>query len=90
VTPLPSIGRRYFREPIISPSMWDFRKTVRRFKALDSRAGSAPFSAFEVYVEEFHRLFPDLNPLAFFIKPITVGELAERLELLLGDGHAAG
>ena len=37
----------------------------------------------ELYGTEFEKLFPDVRARAFFIKPIAIDDLAERLNSLL-------
>lgn len=43
-------------------------------------------TAFEVYYEEFKKIFPDLDIKYFIKKPITIAELVAKLNHVLNDG----
>lgn len=43
-------------------------------------------TAFEVYYEEFKKIFPDLDVKYFIKKPITIAELVAKINHVLNDG----
>jgi two-component system, OmpR family, response regulator ChvI len=45
-------------------------------------------TAFDVHQKEFEKMFPDLKPKALLRKPISISELAARVDEIL-DGHNA-
>lgn len=43
-------------------------------------------TAFEVYYQEFRKVFPDLDVKYFIKKPITIAELVAKINQVLNDG----
>ena len=39
-------------------------------------------TAFEIYLSEFKKVFPDVEPVAFFKKPFSIQYLVQQLERL--------
>ncbi len=69
------------------PEMNGF-ELYRQFKELDGRTGVCFFTAFDVYKGEFDKVFPDVNVKAFLKKPMTISELASRLNSILEEQSA--
>lgn len=59
---------------------------VREIRKIDATVVVWFFTAFEVYYEEFKRMFPDIDVKSFVRKPISASELAK----LVQDGVEAG
>ncbi len=55
----------------------------RRMRKVDGKAGVCFLTAFDVQKEEFEKMFPDLEVKAFLKKPITIGDLAAKLDQLV-------
>ncbi len=53
---------------------------VREIKKVDEDATVWFFTAFEVYYDEFKRMFPDVDVKSFVRKPISANELAKRIQ----------
>lgn len=59
----------------------------REIKKKDPTARVAFITAFEVYHEEFKKMFPDIEVRYFIRKPISIGQLVKQLNSgLLGNG----
>jgi DNA-binding response OmpR family regulator len=52
----------------------------RELKKIDNRVKICFITAFELYYDEFRRVFPKLNVTCFVRKPITIDELAKILK----------
>jgi two-component system, OmpR family, response regulator ChvI len=52
----------------------------RELKKIDNRVKVCFITAFELYYDEFRRVFPKLNVTCFVRKPITIDELAKILK----------
>ncbi len=57
----------------------------RELKKLDGNVKIWFLTAFEVYYAEFRRLFANLDVKSFIRKPISIGELAARIDGELGE-----
>jgi DNA-binding response OmpR family regulator len=57
----------------------------REFKKVDSHAIVCFFTAFDIYLEEFEKMFPDARVGAFFKKPMTISHLAAQLNELIPE-----
>ena len=55
----------------------------RRLSKIDGQTSVCFLTAFEVYREEFEKMFPDLKVKLFLKKPITITKLAARLKELV-------
>jgi two-component system, OmpR family, response regulator ChvI len=64
------------------PGMDGF-ELYRQFKKLDGGTDVCFFTAFDVYEKEFERMFPKVEVKALFKKPMTIDELAKRLDSIL-------
>lgn len=56
----------------------------REVKKLDRSVKVCFLTAFEVYTDEFKKLFPDMKVEGFLRKPITISELATQIEKITG------
>ncbi len=61
----------------------------RRFRRLDGETQVCFFTAFDVYENEFRRMFPEVHVAALFKKPMTIADLSERLNKIL-SGQKVG
>jgi len=52
---------------------------VREIKKMDPNANVWFLTAFEVYYEEFKKMFPNLNVKSFIRKPISASDLAIKI-----------
>jgi len=68
---------------ISMPQMTGF-ELFREMRKIDPSLDVCFFTAFEVYRNEFERMFPELHATAFFRKPISIAALAAQLNELLG------
>jgi DNA-binding response OmpR family regulator len=55
----------------------------RQISKIDGQASVCFLTAFDVYREEFEKMFPDLKVKLFLKKPITITKLAARLNELI-------
>ena len=55
----------------------------RRLSKIDGQTSVCFLTAFDVYREEFEKMFPDLKVKLFLKKPITITKLAARLNELI-------
>ena len=53
----------------------------RRLKEIDSKPKVCFITAFDVYYDEFKRVFPSLEVKCFLRKPISISELVEQVKL---------
>ena len=58
---------------------------VRSIKKKDGNALVWFLTAFEMYYDEFKKIFPDLDVKSFIRKPISANELANKITLELGQ-----
>lgn len=56
----------------------------REVKKVDESVKVCFLTAFEVYTDEFKRLFPNMKIEGFLRKPITISELATQIEKITG------
>ena len=62
------------------PKMSGF-ELYRRLKEIDSKPKVCFITAFEVYYDEFKRVFPNLDVKCFLRKPISISDLVEQVKL---------
>ena len=62
------------------PKMSGF-ELYSRLKEIDSKPKVCFITAFEVYYDEFKRVFPNLDVKCFLRKPISVSDLVEQVKL---------
>lgn len=55
-------------------------EVYRELKKKDKKIRVCFFTAFEVYYDEFKKLFPDLQIQCFIRKPITINELEKHIK----------
>jgi DNA-binding response OmpR family regulator len=53
----------------------------RRLKKIDSKPKVCFITAFDVYYDEFKKVFPSLEVKCFLRKPISISDLAEQVKL---------
>jgi DNA-binding response OmpR family regulator len=53
----------------------------RRLKKIDSKPKACFITAFDVYYDEFKKVFPSLEVKCFLRKPISVSDLIEQVKL---------
>jgi DNA-binding response OmpR family regulator len=69
------------------PEMDGF-ELYREFRKLDGGADVCFFTAFDVYEREFVKMFPEVKVKALFKKPMTIEELAKRLNSILEEDQS--
>ena len=57
----------------------------RELRKIDSEVKMCFFTAFEVYLEEFHKSFPELSSDCFLRKPMPIAEFAASIKALIGE-----
>ena len=62
------------------PKMSGF-ELYSRLKEIDSKPKVCFITAFEVYYDEFRRVFPSLDVKCFLRKPISISDLVEQVKL---------
>jgi DNA-binding response OmpR family regulator len=60
----------------------------KEIRKLDDKVHICFFTAFEVYPKEFGTMFPDMEVDAFITKPMSVGDLSERLDGIMTDSES--
>jgi two-component system, OmpR family, response regulator ChvI len=65
------------------PNMTGF-ELFRELRKIDPSARVCFFTAFEIYSEEFHTLFPELQSDCFLRKPMSIAEFAAAVKRLVG------
>jgi DNA-binding response OmpR family regulator len=88
----PTIALSKFRRKQYDVALLDIRmprmtgfELYRKLKDIDSELIVSLFSAFDMYEEEFQRMFPDVKVKTIFRKPIRIAELVTRLNELLNS-----
>jgi two-component system, OmpR family, response regulator ChvI len=66
------------------PNMTGF-ELFRELRKIDSKARVCFFTAFEIYSEEFHTLFPELESDCFLRKPMSIADFAASVRRLVGE-----
>ncbi len=79
-----------FKPSVYDISILDIRmprmngfELYRQMRRLDGQVNVCFLTAFDVHREEFEKMFPDVKVKAFLKKPITIEDLAKRLDELL-------
>jgi len=62
------------------PKMNGF-ELYREIKKKNDKVKTCFFTAFEIYYEEFKKMFPDLEVKCFIRKPITINDLVAHINL---------
>ena len=62
------------------PKMNGF-ELYREIKKKNDKVKTCFFTAFEIYYEEFRKMFPDLEVKCFIRKPITINDLVAHINL---------
>ncbi len=57
----------------------------REMRKLDSQTSFCFFTAFDIFVSEFEKIFPDTSVKTFLKKPVSISELAKLLNEILGE-----
>jgi DNA-binding response OmpR family regulator len=65
------------------PQMSGF-ELCRQIRKIDKGAKICFFTAFEVYREEFHMMFPELSVDCFLRKPMSIAEFSTAVKPLIG------
>jgi DNA-binding response OmpR family regulator len=65
------------------PRMTGF-ELYRRFRTIDADVGVCFMTAYEIHASEFKIMFPDIEPVGFFTKPISIERLVGEVDKLLG------
>jgi DNA-binding response OmpR family regulator len=68
------------------PKMSGF-ELYRELRKRDKDAAIWFLTAFDIYYEEFEKMFPDLDVSHFIRKPIAISELAQRIKTLDKNGQ---
>lgn len=71
------------------PGMNGF-ELYRQVRKWGNDMGVCFLTAFEVYKEEFEKVFPDVHVVAFLKKPMPIAAMVKRLNELVGDAHKNG
>ena len=66
------------------PNMTGF-ELYRELKKIDDKVRVCFFTAFEVYREEFHKMFPELESECFLKKPMMISEFVAAVRRLVGE-----
>jgi DNA-binding response OmpR family regulator len=66
------------------PNMTGF-ELYRELKKIDNKVKVCFFTAFEVYREEFHQMFPELESECFLKKPMMISEFVAAVRRLVGE-----
>lgn len=66
------------------PKMTGF-ELFRELRKIDAEVRVCFFTAFEIYREEFHRMFPELSSDCFLRKPMSIPEFADAVKKLIGE-----
>ncbi|MEO9320154.1 MAG: response regulator [Nitrososphaera sp.] len=69
------------------PKMTGF-ELFRKIRELDPRVKACFLTAFEVYFDEFRRVFPKLHIRCFAKKPISASDLKTLIMQEIGDGSS--
>jgi two-component system, OmpR family, response regulator ChvI len=64
------------------PKMTGF-ELYRKFREIDGHVGICFMTAFDIHANEFKTVFPDVQPVGFFRKPISIEELVGKIDKLL-------
>jgi CheY-like chemotaxis protein/predicted transcriptional regulator len=65
------------------PKMSGF-ELYREIRKVDEEAKVCFLTAFEMYIEEFRRVFPSMDVRHFIQKPITMGDLVDQIRKMTG------
>jgi CheY-like chemotaxis protein len=68
------------------PEMNGF-ELFREFRKIDPSASVCFMTAFEIYLSEFKKMFPDIEPVAFFKKPFSIEYLVQQVERLMSESR---
>jgi two-component system catabolic regulation response regulator CreB/two-component system response regulator ChvI len=66
------------------PKMTGF-DLCREIRKIDELVRVCFFTAFEVYREDFHKMFPELSADCFLRKPMSIAEFSAAVKRLLGE-----
>jgi two-component system, OmpR family, response regulator ChvI len=66
------------------PQMTGFQ-LLREIRKIDDEVRACFFTAFEIYLDEFHRLFPEISSDCFLRKPMRIAEFASEIKKLIGE-----
>jgi two-component system, OmpR family, response regulator ChvI len=64
------------------PRMTGF-ELYRRFRNIDSEVDVCFMTAYDIYATEFKTMFPEVEVVGFFKKPVSIGTLIEEINRLL-------
>ncbi len=84
----PELALSQFKENWFDMLLLDIRmpkisgfELYRRLKEIDSKPKVCFITAFDVYYDEFKKVFPNLEVKCFVRKPISISDLAEQVKL---------
>jgi DNA-binding response OmpR family regulator len=84
----PELALSQFKENWFDLLLLDIRmpkisgfELYRRLKKIDSKPKVCFITAFEVYYDEFKKVFPNLEVKCFLRKPISISDLIEQVKL---------
>jgi two-component system, OmpR family, response regulator ChvI len=66
------------------PQMTGFQ-LLREIRKIDDEVKACFFTAFEIYLDEFHQLFPEISSDCFLRKPMKIAEFASAIKQLIGE-----
>ena len=64
------------------PRMTGF-ELYRRFREIDGEVDVCFMTAYDIYANEFKTVFPEIEAVGFFKKPVSIGTLIEEINRLL-------
>jgi DNA-binding NtrC family response regulator len=55
----------------------------REIRKVDGETPVCFMTAFDIYINEFQRMFPNIKPAGFLSKPVSIAELAEAIDRMV-------